>query len=251
MFPLVHYYVNKQVHKMLTGSNAIPRHTALGGMWPDLAAAAGCDRNTAHAMGHIFYQWCMQHAPHGRNLARGIISHCSEPRCVDFYADEYCPGYHKGWCFKTGAHYLKEVAEATKLPPRAIWWKSHNFAEMSYELLTDEAFPELKTELLVLLQDEQTLQEVAEILSAYTGKDIQSIMHAYRNAPQTFALQPLNEEELAYKQHLSFIKRFDHHGADVEKMAALLRRMKAELQPTWASFMQVLTKGSAKVLKNY
>ena len=245
MFPLVHYYVNYKLY------DRIPKHTVLGGMWPDLAAAAGWNRNDAHVMGDDFYQWCMEHAPEGRDLARGIISHCSKPKCVDYYADEYWPGYHKGWCFLMGEPYMPEVAAATKLESNKIWWKAHNFVEISFELMTDEADPSLKKDLLAVLNDSSAIREIAELLSAYTGCPAGAICAAYAGAPQTFALENVSPEELAQKQHLSFIRRFDHHDADVPAMAALIRKMKRELANEYGPFLQLLVDMTGKVIRQY
>lgn len=251
MFPLVHYFVNHCIYQQAPFHGPVPTATALGGMWPDLAAAAGCDRNQAHEMGDHFYRWCEQHAPHGKDLARGIISHCSEPKCVDYYADEFCPGYHKGWCFKLGEPYMPEVAAATGLPEKSIWWKSHNFVEMSYELMTDAAHPALKQVLLTVLADQAAIADAAEILSAYSGRPKSAIIAAYESAPTTFALTQITPEELSQKQHLSFIRRFAHDSADLAKMAALLRKMQTELAATYQPMMELLVTKTAEVLSAY
>ncbi len=56
MFPLVHYFVNRQIY------GSVPTLMALGGIFPDLAAGAGMNRDKAHEMGANFHTWCKNNA---------------------------------------------------------------------------------------------------------------------------------------------------------------------------------------------
>ena len=93
MFPLVHYFVNRQIY------GSVPTLMALGGIFPDLAAGAGMNRDKAHEMGANFHTWCKNNAPEGIPLSIGIASHGINPHGVDYFSDEFWPGYKKGWCF--------------------------------------------------------------------------------------------------------------------------------------------------------
>ena len=252
MFPLVHYFVNSEIAAK-TGKT-VPRLTALGGLWPDLAANAGCSRDEAHMMGAAFHAWCLAQAPEGRDLARGIISHGSAPPCVDYYADEAwpdTPDYPKGWCFLQGEAYRDAVAAATRLPERMIWWKAHNFVEMSYELLTDAAHPDLKLELLAAIHDEEAVNTAARLLAAYTGKPAGVIAGCFRHAPDTFAIATVSADELAQKQCLSFVMRHRHCDGDAAAMAALLLRMRDELAADYPAFLAVAVARTAEILAKY
>ena len=63
---------------------------------------------------------------------------------------------------------MSQVAKATHLPENLIWWKAHNFVEMSYELITDSDYPQIKDELLAALHDTEAKKTAAKILSAYS-----------------------------------------------------------------------------------
>lgn len=252
MFPLVHYFVNSELaaKKELFVSPL----TALGALWPDLASGAGYDRDLAHESGDEFYAWCLSHAPQSLALARGVISHGSIPHCVDYYADEAWPGapdYPKGWCFLQGEPYRQAVAEATRLPENMIWWKAHNFVEMSYELLTDAAHPELKYRLLAAVRDQKAIRLAAETLSAYTGRPQERIAAAFCNTPDIFAIETVDADTLAEKQCLGFAFRHHHHQGNAKAMAALLRRMQQELAAGYPAFIAEVIARTGEVLEKY
>lgn len=243
MFPLVHYFVNREIYK--TPSNLL----ILGGLWPDLAFGAGLSRDQAHAMGADFHAWCREQAPAALDLARGILSHGSEPHGVDYYADEFWPGYRKGWCFMQGEAYMDRVAAATGLPQDFIWWKAHNFVELAYELITHQHHAELSGQLMAALSDRDALSQVAGTLSAYHHREADAIIRMYENAPQTFAIAEISPHELARKQKQAFLTRHGHSGGDIAAMAALLGDMQRELEPGYHPFMRTLISLTANMLE--
>ena len=72
------------------------------------------------------------------------------------------------------------VAAATHLPADLIWWKSHNFVEMSYELITDGDYPQIKNELLTALYDTEAKKTAAQILSSYAEMCIRDRYNAWQ-----------------------------------------------------------------------
>ena len=245
MFPLVHYFVNRNIY------GKVPKMMALGAIWPDLAAGSGFSRDIAHQMGHDFYQWCLENAPEHLDLARGVISHGNNPPCVDYYADEDWPGCEKGWCFAQGAPYMDRVGAATHLPRKLHWWKAHNFVEMSYELIAAGDLPGLSDELLTSLEDEPGKREAARVLAAYTGKSAADIHAMFCKIPQIFAIQDISPEKLAFKQYTAFSIRHDIHDADMPAMAALLEQMSHELSPGYYPFMARVLSLTANALAKY
>lgn len=245
MFPLVHYFVNSQIY------DSVPQLMVLGGLFPDIAAAAGGNRDQAHTMGDDFYAWCLQQAPEALPLARGIISHGTSPPGVDFHADEFWPGYRKGWCFRIGEKYMAQVAAATKLPANLIWWKAHNFVEISYELITDADHPEIKERLMTAVEDPDAVRQAAEILSAYNGLPVQNIVSAFNNVPNIFAIHDISPAQLAYKQNLAFMVRHGVMDADTAAMARLILQMSRDLRPGYYPFFHLVVKSTAKVLAAY
>lgn len=245
MFPLVHYFVNSQIY------GSVPKLMVLGGLFPDIAASAGWDRNQAHAMGADFHAWCGQNAPQALPLARGIISHGTEPPGVDFHADEFWPGYRKGWCFLAGEQYMDQVAQVTRLPQDLIWWKAHNFVEISYELITDADHPGIKDRLMAAVQDRQAVSQAAAVLADYTGLPQQDIISSFHNVPNIFAIDDISPERLAYKQNLAFMVRHGVMDADVDAMAKLLLQMSWDLRPGYYPFCRFIIDSTAKVLAVY
>jgi len=245
MFPLVHYFVNRQIFE-----NVSPLMT-LGGIFPDLAAAAGMDRDTGHTMGKDLYDWCKKEAPQGLDLARGIISHGTEPHGVDHYADEYFSGYKKGWCFLQGERYMQQVAAVTHLPDDLIWWKSHNFVEISYELLTAEKYPELIDDLLKDIYDQDAICCAAKLLSRYSGIKEADFTAAFENIPNIFALKDMSPLTLAEKQNNAFMVRHKIFDGDVPGMADLFCIIRDDLRAGYDSFFTPLIKKIAVLLSGY
>lgn len=245
MFPLVHYFVNSKIYGKVTN------FTALGAIWPDLAAGSGWDRDKAHYMGYDFYNWCLEHEPDALDLARGVISHGNCPPGVDYYADEYWPGCVKGWCFAKGTPYMHRVGAATRLPQRLWWWKSHNFVEMSYELITDDEHPHLKELILEALADDGGKREAARILSKYCGAPAENIHAIFCKAPQIFALRDISPKELAFKQAVAFAVRHDVHDADTAAMAQLLQQISEELREGYHPYMERVIELTGAALSRY
>jgi hypothetical protein len=231
MFPIVHYYVNMTVYGLA------PPLMALGGLFPNLASGTGLQRDEAHQMGAALCRWCAREAPDMLPLARGVISHGILPYGVDYYADERWPGCEKGWCFAQGKPWIERIAAVTRLPERLGWWKSHNFVEMSYELLTIERCPYIGDNIMAAVNDETLLEYAAEQLNRYTGKEKELISGMFRKAPQIFALQEISPRALAERQDAAFRRRHNVFDADVEGMAALLEEMKEALRPGYGPYM--------------
>jgi hypothetical protein len=222
---------------------------ALGGLFPDLASGTGLTRNEAHQMGAAFYSWCASEAPDMLPLARGIISHGTIPYGVDHHADEHWPGCEKGWCFEQGKPWIERVTAVTRLPERLGWWKSHNFVEMSYELLTIERCPFIGGHIMAALNDEALVDCAATELSRYTGKDMELIGDIFRQAPHLFALEEVSPLVLARRQDSAFRRRHNVYDADIEGMATLLAEMKEALRPGYGPFMAEMTSLVGKMLK--
>jgi hypothetical protein len=235
MFPIVHYYANLAVY------GQTPPLMALGGLFPDLASGAGMERDEAHTMGAGFYRWCAQKAPEMLPLARGVVSHGIMPFGVDYYADEYWPDCEKGWCFEQGKPWIERINAVTRLPERLGWWKSHNFVEMSYELLTIEQFPSIGAEIMAALSDSALLEEAARALNRYTNKDSKLIIDMFSIAPQIFSLAEVSPRTLAERQDAAFRRRHNVYDADIEGMAALLTEMKETLRPGYGAYMSEMT----------
>lgn len=245
MFPLVHYFVNRQIY------GSVPTLMALGGIFPDLAAGAGMNRDKAHQMGEDFHTWCKKNVPKGLPLSIGIASHGINPCGVDYFSDEFWPGYKKGWCFLQGEKYMSQVAKATHLPENLIWWKAHNFVEMSYELITDSDYPQIKDELLAALHDTEAKKTAAKILSEYSGVAAELIVDTFSNAPNIFAIEDISAEKLAFKQDLSYKIRHNIHDADTEAMAELITQMSKELHGGYYPFIKEVISFTAQALRDY
>lgn len=231
MFPLVHYFVNSQIR-----ADASPL-MALGGIFPDIAAAAGMSRDAAHSTGGAFHAWCRKFMPEALPLAEGIAAHGIEPRGVDYYADEHWPGYKKGWCFREGEKYLDEVAAATRLPENLVWWKSHNFIEMGCELIVDRDHPKIKETLLAVLDDAEAIRAASAYLAAYSGLPADKFAAIFAKVPFIFAIADISAEQLAEKQHRAFAARHGVTAADRPAMAALINRISRELEPLYYPFL--------------
>lgn len=245
MFPIVHHRINK----------AIFAHPSplliLGALFPDMASTSGYNRNEAHIMGKAFASWCKLNAPWAMDLAKGIISHGCNPFGVDYYSDEFWPGGEKGWCFQQGVPWMPEVARATNLPENLIWWKAHNFVEMSLELLMIKENPNFNSDILTAIDDQAAVKEISQVLTAYAGLDQDKIAGAYHMVPEVFALAEVTPQNLAAKQGRAFRLRHQVYDYDLELMAELLRSMSISLGEVADPFLKQVEKLVGEILAKY
>ena len=233
MYPLVHFYLNKQLR-------APTPFLALGGIFPDMGRTVGLERQKSHYMGRDFWSWCTSHAPHALDLARAIFYHGSTPGGADYYADEYWPGGEKGWCFQKGALFMPQVAQATRLSPEYIWWKSHNFVEMALELITIKRQPLLSRELLALVLDGPAQAEAARLLSLYTGLDESLLRNAFGRIKESFTIERVTPLILAQNQAQALANHFDIRDASVPRMEALLEEMARSIEPEYDALFSTI-----------
>lgn len=245
MFPIVHHRINKLIF------NQTSPLLILGALFPDMASTSGYNRNEAHIMGEVFASWCKLNAPWSMDLAKGIISHGCNPFGVDYYSDEFWPGGEKGWCFQQGVPWMNEVASVTHLPENLIWWKAHNFVEMSLELLMIEEDPKLNSDILTAIDDQSAVKEVSQLLTAYAGLDQSKIAYAFNIVPEVFALAEVTPEILASKQGRAFRLRHQVYDYDQEQMAELLRSMSNALKKTADPFLKQVEKLVGEILSKY
>ena len=232
MFPIVHYYTNLCIY------GEVPPLMALGGLFPDLASGSGLNRDEAHQMGAAFYKYCQKHVPEALPLARGIISHGINPYGTDYYADEYWPGCERGWCFEQGRPWIAQIEAATKLPANLLWWKSHNFVEISGELLTNQAEPAIGPAIISASQDQGLVEFASSVLHHYTGNDPEKIATMFYRTPEIFALDEVTPASQARHQEAAFRRRHQVFNADCNAMADLLSAMTEALRPEYAPYLQ-------------
>ena len=245
MFPIIHYYTNKNIY------GQIPPLMVLGGIYPDFAAGSGFNRDAAHLMGDNFYKWCVANQPEALPLARGILSHGSAPGGVDYFADEHWPECERGWCFEEGKQWMNKIAIASKLPDNLIYWKSHNFVEMTYELIADDDHKELSKEILAVIDDKNTIDYASEVLQSYTGCDKIKIAAMFNKAAYIFALEEVTSKAMAEKQAQAFIFRHNIINADVPAMAAVLDEMTVALRQRHYPYMEQSIKLVKEMLNKY
>lgn len=242
MFPLVHYFVNSKILKNTS------HLTVLGGLFPDLARSVGFDRNEAHIMGADFHAWCPKEAI---ALALGIVAHGSKPPAVDYYADEFWPGYKKGWCFMIGEKYMRRVQSATHLPDNLIWWKSHNFVEMACELITEHRDPLLKTKIKAAICDKEAIETAANLLGEYCHIEPKKISQVFSQVPQIFAIDNISALTLAQKQAAAFPRLHGVTDADIPAMAELIELIAQDITPLYDDFFAEVISKTALVLADY
>ena len=222
MFPITHYYLEQQFYEPTP-------LLAIGGIFPDIAAACGMDRNEAHLCGRELVDFCKENFPDAIDFACGVYLHGSREGGADYYADEFWEGGEKGWCFQYGKQYMNEVAEATQLDEQFVWWKSHNFAELGLELITDLRYPYLKGDLLHSLQNKQAQAQAAEVMKAFAHINSKKLLRVLEDAENIFELKNINVFSLAVNQHRGIIRRFDSDKSDIAKMAVVIKHISEDM----------------------
>ena len=260
MYPLVHYYVNKQVF------GEVSHLTALGALWPDLAVGAGGDRDEAHTRGVDFFNWCSANMPDALDAARGMIGHGIDPPCVDYYADEYWPDHIRGYMFREALPYLAQVAACTGLdgdtaisllppggePPRSnVWWKAHNLIEMSYEMITASIDPQIGTQLLESVADAKAVAILSQAIHRWLGLDAGAITDIYSAVPVSYALVDAGALAQAKVQAASMHHRFSNYNVDIPALAALLEKISCDQAEKYPIFMDLLVERTREQLKPY
>lgn len=218
MFPITHYYINQQIYE----PSAL---LAIGGIFPDISAAAGMDREKSHQIGKELYDFCMEHYPEAKDIARGVFLHGAHEGGADYYSDEFWGDGEKGWCFQKGVPYMQEIGEATKLAEEYWWWKSHNFIELALESITDLRNPHIKADLLRLLSDKKAQELAADVLKDFANVNKKKLLRVLDDIENIFELKEVNFLSLAQNQQRGIIRRFNCADSDVLKMSVALMRI--------------------------
>ena len=146
---------------------------------------------------------------------------------------------------------MEQIAAVTRLPQDLIWWKGHNFVEISYELLTEEKYPGIRQGLVAALEDQDAIQQASSLIAAYSGLDQNNLRAALNNAPNIFAIHELTPLALAEKQNNAFMVRHKVMNADVEGIARLFCRMRDDLRAGYDSFFEQLIKKTGMAMSGY
>ncbi|MBQ9992255.1 MAG: hypothetical protein IJP33_02360 [Firmicutes bacterium] len=243
MFPITHFYINQQFY---TPTPLL----AIGGIFPDIAAACGMERNEAHLIGKKLYDFCVEKYPEAIDLGRGVFLHGATEGGADYYSDEFWEGGEKGWCFQKGAEFAEEVGKATKLDEEYWLWKSHNFIELGLEIITDIRNPYLKTELCKLLEDKKAQELAAKVLKDFANVNSKKLIRTLNDIDSIFELKNVNFITLAQNQYRGIIRRFNSDQSDITQMAITLKHITDNMLENYEydQFMSEVTEKMSKFL---
>ncbi len=127
MYPQTHVFFAEKVFGFI--SDAL----ALGSIFPDIAGGVCPRRQDSHGRGAELLA-ASRDDEDLFNFARGVITHGTDPKGIDYYGDEKYLSFEKGYCFEKGRTLVEETIQACHLPPEMGWWKAHNIIEMGIEL---------------------------------------------------------------------------------------------------------------------
>ncbi|WP_148135634.1 hypothetical protein [Candidatus Formimonas warabiya] len=216
--------------------NAHPR-IILGGIFPDLGTAIGLNRDVTHAMGRDFYQFCREGNPEFLDFAQAVISHGSDPRGLDYYADQSFAGKDTGYCFQRAVPLVDKVVAACGIPPDMGLWKAHNFIEMAYEVIAVEKHPHLTESVFQALSDDQTVHRCSQVLARYFGLDTGKIEMTFRQMPHFFCLSQVTPLHLAEKYAVQLEKRHQVHTADIAAMTGVIQEAREQVEEEFPLFI--------------
>jgi hypothetical protein len=231
MFPLTHVFVAQSLLK------STHHQVVLGGIFPDLGNIIGLNRSITHEMGAGFFGLCRDKYPQFLDFARAIITHCSYPHGLDYYADEGFEDRDTGYCFQRGAPFVDEVIKACALPPQMGLWKAHNFIEMAYEVISVKHYPFLTELLQDTLVDDAVITECSDLLGKYFNIDTSKITTIIKNMPSIFCISEVTPGNLA-KKYAFFLKQ--RHGisqADPVAMAGIIRQAQESVEGEFHGFI--------------
>jgi len=243
MFPITHFYINQQFY------NPSPL-LAIGGIFPDIAAACEMGRNEAHTMGKELFAFCKEKYPEAVDLGRGVFLHGATEGGADYYSDEAWEGGDKGWCFQKGAEFAEEVGKATALDEDYWLWKSHNFVELGLEIITDVRHPYMKTELTKLLGDKKAQELAATVLKDFANVNSKKLIRTLNDIDSIFELKDVNFISLAQNQHRGIIRRFNSDKSNISQMAVSLKHITDSMLENYEydSFMNKVIEKMSKSL---
>ncbi len=232
MFPLMHYYIGKNIVP-IEGSLI-----ALATTLPDLCVNMGLERAYGHSKGEDFYRWTVERCPAGKDIAFAFATHGVTPQGLDYYSDEYWQGGERGFCFQCANHYLCQVIEACAIPEKWAQWKGHNLVEMAFEADIVEKAPALCREMTSAAEDKEAVRFVSEVFAAFTGIAPQKVAASLEKIPVIFGIEQGTPRQLAEKYEIQLRLRHDITTASIPKIAALIQRIREEQRDAMAAFAQ-------------
>ncbi len=229
MFPLTHIAV---AQKTLNKENTM---TVLGSVFPDFVAYLGLGRNLGHELGRDLYYYCLANFPQCLDFALGVLTHGNSLPGIDFYADEEYDNKRPGFCFQQGKALISDIERYCNVPASMAPWKSHNFIEIAFDVLTAN-----RDKTLQQRAEKHIFQEdipVIDMLHSYLKLPQKEILEMFRVVPKQFCFNGNDTELMTEKFLLSLRNRHGITGGNLKDAVKITEKSIAIVTPLYDSFM--------------
>lgn len=229
MFPLTHIATAKEV---LGKENTM---TVLGSVFPDFVSYLGIGRNVGHELGNDLYNYCLSYYPECVDFALGVLTHGTSLPGIDTYADEIYHNHRPGFCFQQGEKIAPLVKKYCNVPANMALWKSHNFMEIAFDIITATRQKDLKD------RAEQHIYcadiPVLDMLNSYLKVPKEKIEKMFRVVPRQFCFDGTNPELMTEKFLLSLKNRHGITGGNLTKATEITAKALEIITPQYDGFM--------------
>ncbi|MDO4541506.1 MAG: hypothetical protein Q4C00_01570 [Bacillota bacterium] len=233
MFPLTHI----ATAEVVLGKENIM--TVLGSMFPDFVSYLGIGRNVGHELGRDLYRYCLRYYPRCVDFALGVLTHGTSLPGIDFYADEEYAGKRPGFCFQQGEKIASAVEKICHVPPSMALWKSHNFMEIAFDIITATRQKDLEQRAKdYIFRDDIP---VVKMLEDYLQVSEKNIRDMFRVVPEHFCFDGEDIELMTAKFLQSLKRRHGITGGNLAEATTITREALEIIEPQYDGFMsQVL-----------
>ncbi|MEG2639371.1 MAG: hypothetical protein RR992_07695 [Clostridiales bacterium] len=245
MFPLTHIAT---AFAVLKKENTM---TVSGSLFPDFITYLGIGRNMGHELCTDLYYYTLEHSPEHLDFALGALTHGTSLPGLDTYADEEYHGEKPGFCFQQGKKIAQEVNCYCKVPKSMALWKSHNFIEMAFDVITAQRHPDLQARAEHHIYT--TPNPATGLLSEYLNIAPAQIQEMFSIVPRQFCFNGTDIEEITHKFLLSLERRHGIKGGNLKDATKITEKAVAIIKPQYDDFIgeinQNLTANLSKLPK--
>lgn len=241
LFPFTHLCFARDIFERI--NNEI----VLGAIFPDIAIAGFLNHSDTHQGSRALHSYCKRLNVF-QDFSRGVITHSTDLKGLDYYCDEKYKDYEKGFAFELARPLIDKVVNCG-FPREMDWWKAHNFVEMASELCIYKDRPEFHGLLEKALSDDDTIMALSQVLAPFFEISIAKMAMSFPIYGEYVFMKEITPLEMARKYHKQTLKK---HGINLNLHAAaeIIEETMEIVTPYLPKFLQTCEHSVRNVIEN-
>ncbi len=226
----------------------ISNEVVLGAIFPDTVIAGFLNHSDTHQNSEALHNY-FKRVGVFRDFSRGVITHATDLKGLDYYCDEKYENYEKGFAFEIAKPLVEKVVNLCGIPEEMGWWKAHNFVEMGSELWVHKNRPEYHGLLEKALSDVDLIMALSQVLAPFYDVSTAKIAMSFPIYGEYVLMKEVTPLELARKYHKQTLKK---HGINLNlhAVASVVEEAEEIVAQSLPEFLQSCDRNVKNVFKN-